>query len=84
MYMYDHVSSITGQDVFCLGTTGAMFGGMFCAAAILKRNLDNDLRDLCKQLKKRKIKTDIVADDVGPKHTQELTDNNNLVKTKLD
>jgi all-trans-retinol 13,14-reductase len=30
---------LTGQDVTCLGVTGALFGGVLTASAILKRNL---------------------------------------------
>lgn len=30
---------LTGQDIASLGVTGAMFGGVLAASAILKRNL---------------------------------------------
>ncbi len=43
---------LTGQDVMTCGFTGAMYGGLFCAMAILKRNLINDLTKLAKQIKK--------------------------------
>ena len=45
---------LTGQDVFMCGFTGAMFGGLLCASAILKRNLMEDLIRLTKQVKKKK------------------------------
>jgi all-trans-retinol 13,14-reductase len=40
---------LTGQDVSVCGFTGAMFGGLLCASAILKRNLLNDLLEVKKQ-----------------------------------
>ena len=47
---------LTGQDVFMCGVTGALFGGVLCASAILKRNLMNDLITLTKQVKKEATK----------------------------
>ena len=44
---------LTGQDVFVCGFAGGMFGGVLCAAAILKRNLIADLTSLCKQWRSR-------------------------------
>ena len=43
---------LTGQDVFCDGFAGAMFGGVFCASAILQRNLLIELLKLKKVWKK--------------------------------
>ena len=42
---------MTGQDVFTCGFNGALFGGVLCASAILKRNLAIDLITLTKQVK---------------------------------
>ena len=47
---------ITGQDVFTCGFNGALFGGVLCASAILKRNLVNDLLTLTEQVKKEATK----------------------------
>ena len=48
---------LTGQDVFVCGFSGGMFGGVLCAAAILKRNLIADLATLRKQWKAKHSKT---------------------------
>uniref|UniRef100_UPI00358FEBBE all-trans-retinol 13,14-reductase isoform X1 n=1 Tax=Myxine glutinosa TaxID=7769 RepID=UPI00358FEBBE len=40
---------LTGQDVFCCGFAGAMFGGLLCASQILNRNLYDDLQKFKKQ-----------------------------------
>lgn len=37
---------LTGQDVVCCGFSGAMMGGMYCAGAVLGRNLLSDLTEL--------------------------------------
>lgn len=42
----------TGQDISTCGFTGAMFGGMFCAGAVLNRKLHNDLETLVKEIRK--------------------------------
>lgn len=43
---------LTGQDVFCCGFSGALYGGVISACTILKRNLMNDLLALRKQSRK--------------------------------
>ncbi|XP_063448838.1 all-trans-retinol 13,14-reductase-like isoform X2 [Mytilus trossulus] len=43
---------LTGQDISTCGFTGAMFGGMFCAGAVLNRKLHNDLETLVKEIRK--------------------------------
>ena len=43
---------LTGQDIFVCGIIGAMYGGVLCASAVLKRNLMRDLIELTKQVKK--------------------------------
>ena len=43
---------LTGQDLFSDGFAGAMFGGVFCASAILQRNLLIELLKLKKVWKK--------------------------------
>lgn len=45
---------LTGQDVLTCGFSGAMFGGVLCASAILRRNLMGDLFKLRAQMKKKK------------------------------
>ena len=42
---------LTGQDVLACGFSGAMFGGLFCAMSITKRDLMTDLGKLTKDLK---------------------------------
>ena len=44
---------LTGQDTFVCGFSGAMYGGLFCAATILKRNLVADLMRIKSQSKKK-------------------------------
>ena len=44
---------LTGQDVFVCGFSGAMYGGLFCASSILKRNLIADLMQLKLESRKR-------------------------------
>ena len=34
---------LTGQDVFSCGFTGALFGGLLAAGAVLERNVMSDL-----------------------------------------
>lgn len=43
---------LTGQDVLACGFSGALYGGLFCAMSIVKRNLIEDLAKLSKQAKK--------------------------------
>lgn len=43
---------LTGQDISTCGFTGAMFGGMFCAGAVLNRKLHNDLETLVTEIRK--------------------------------
>lgn len=45
---------LTGQDVMACGFSGAMFGGMFCASAILRHNLLTDLTNAKKQLQQKR------------------------------
>ncbi len=47
---------LTGQDVFMCGFIGAMFGGVLCAAAVLKRNIMADLMTLQKDAKNKNKK----------------------------
>ena len=51
---------LSGQDVFCCGFTGALFGGMFAAGAVLNRHVMGDLTNLHIKLKKelKKKKTE--------------------------
>lgn len=42
---------LTGQDVCSCGFTGALYGGLLCASAVLQRNVMNDLVALHKQIK---------------------------------
>ena len=37
---------LAGQDVFCVGFVGGLFGGVLCASAILKRNIPIELMKL--------------------------------------
>ena len=37
---------LTGQDAMLCGFTGALFGGVLCASAILRRNVIDDLEKL--------------------------------------
>ena len=37
---------LSGQDIFTCGFAGATFGGLFCAASVLKRNVYADLMRL--------------------------------------
>ena len=43
---------LSGQDIFCCGFTGALFGGMFAAGAVLNRHVMGDLTNLHIRLKK--------------------------------
>ena len=45
---------LTGQDILLCGFTGAMYGGVLCASAILKRNLMGDLFALKTKMKEGK------------------------------
>lgn len=45
---------LTGQDVMVCGFSGAMYGGMFCASAILRLNLLSDLTSTKKELQERR------------------------------
>ena len=45
---------LTGQDVLSCGFSGALYGGLFCAMSIAKRNLIADLTKLTKQIRKAK------------------------------
>lgn len=47
---------LTGQDILVCGFSGAMYGGMLCASAVLKRNITADLIKL-----KAKVKKDMEA-----------------------
>ncbi|KAK3882468.1 hypothetical protein Pcinc_013175 [Petrolisthes cinctipes] len=47
---------MTGQDVCSCGFTGALYGGLLCASAVLQRNLINDLTALHKHIKRGKKK----------------------------
>ena len=42
---------LTGQDVFCCGFSGGLYGGVISACTILRRNLMNDLTALRKECK---------------------------------
>ena len=44
---------ITGQDAFSCGFTGALFGGLLCAGAVLGRNTMGDLEGLHKKISKK-------------------------------
>ena len=44
---------LTGQDVMVCGFTGAMYGGVLCASAILQRNLLSELTSARRELRKR-------------------------------
>lgn len=37
---------LSGQDIFTCGFAGATFGGLFCASAVLNRNIYGDLMAL--------------------------------------
>ena len=37
---------LTGQDALLCGFTGALFGGLLCAGAVLGRNVMGDLEDM--------------------------------------
>ena len=41
---------LTGQDVLMAGFSGGLFSGLFCSAAVLKRNVMNDLKSLGEKL----------------------------------
>ena len=45
---------MTGQDVLACGFSGAMYGGMFCASAVLQLNLLNELISARRELRRRK------------------------------
>lgn len=45
---------LSGQDVVSCGFSGAMFGGLFCASAILQTNLLKDLISAKKELQQKK------------------------------
>lgn len=45
---------LTGQDVPVCGFSGAMFGGLLCASAVLKRNVISDILKLKERTKKKK------------------------------
>ena len=45
---------LTGQDIMVCGFTGAMFAGLLCASAILKRNLLDDLFALKTKMEEKK------------------------------
>jgi len=47
---------LTGQDILVCGFSGAMYGGMLCASAVLKRNITADLIKL-----KAKVMKDMEA-----------------------
>lgn len=49
-----HGLFLTGQDVMSCGFSGAMFGGLFCASAVLQHNLLNDLMDTKKELQQKR------------------------------
>lgn len=49
---------MTGQDVFFCGFCGALFGGVLCASAILKRNLLKDAVALMKKVNKEAKKSE--------------------------
>lgn len=45
---------LTGQDVMVCGFSGAMYGGLMCSSAILRRNLIAELTEVKKELNKKK------------------------------
>jgi len=45
---------LTGQDIVSCGFSGAMFGGLFCASAVLNRDLYTDLVQLRSEIGKTK------------------------------
>eukprot|EP00092_Neocalanus_flemingeri_P083837 GFUD01105244.1.p1 GENE.GFUD01105244.1~~GFUD01105244.1.p1 ORF type:complete len:103 (+),score=37.21 GFUD01105244.1:2-310(+) len=47
---------LTGQDILTCGFTGAMFGGVLAAQAVMGRNVMTDAIALKKQLKEKKKK----------------------------
>ena len=49
---YLYICLFIGQDIATCGFTGAMFGGLFCAGAILNRSLHTDLANLTTEIRK--------------------------------
>ena len=47
---------LAGQDVFCCGFFGALFGGLMAAGAVLNRHVMGDLTNLHVKLKKENKK----------------------------
>ena len=45
---------LTGQDTFMCGFSGAMYGGVLCASAILRRNIMDDLTKLRARMKRER------------------------------